>query len=111
MKKIKLKFVTLSGVNTLTGLIGVKKPKAVFFKTHWGIHTFGLRFPIDILILDNENKVVKIKENLKPFRLFLWNPKFNSVLELPEGTVKNDNISIGDQIINQIDRHYKTNSK
>lgn len=100
MKIIEIEYEVLAGLQTLTGLIGVKKPKAVFFKTRWGIHTFGLRFPIDVLILNSEFKVVKIKKSLKPFRLFLWNPKYDSVLELPAGTIEKKNINIGNYIIN-----------
>ena len=80
------------------GLIGKKNPHAIFFKTRFGIHTFGMQFPIDVLILDSKNNVVKCKENFKPNRLFLWNPKYNGVLELPEGTIKTKKIKINDKI-------------
>ena len=63
-------------------------------KTHFGIHTFGLKFPIDILILNNNNKVVSIKENLKPNKIFLWNPIYEKVVELPRGTIEKKAIKI-----------------
>lgn len=72
----------------ITGLIGKKKPFALMIKTHFGIHTFGLKFPIDVLILNNKDEVVSIKENLKPNSIFLWNPKYEKVIELPNGTIK-----------------------
>ena len=78
------------------GLIGKKNPQAIFFKTRWGIHTFGVRFPIDIVILDMTNTVQKIKHSLKPNRIFLWNPKFYNVIELPEGTIEKEHIKIGE---------------
>jgi len=78
----------------IQGLIGKDKPLALMLKTHFGIHTFGLKFPIDVLILDKENKVVAIKRNLKPNRIFLWNPIFNIVLELPSGTIERNTIKI-----------------
>ena len=72
----------------IQGLIGKKKPQSLMLKTRFGIHTFGLKFPIDVLILNNENKVASIKKNLKPNRIFLWNPMHDKVLELPSGTIQ-----------------------
>ncbi len=72
----------------IQGLIGKDKPQTIMIKTHFGIHTFGLKFPIDVLILSNENKVVSMKENLKPNRIFLWNPMYEKVIELPSGTIE-----------------------
>jgi uncharacterized protein len=79
----------------IQGLIGKDKPFALMIKTHFGIHTFGLKFPIDVLILNNQNKVVSMKENLEPNRIFLWNPKYEKVIELPQGTVKKKRLKIG----------------
>jgi len=76
------------------GLIGKDKSYALMIKTRFGIHTFGLKFPIDVLILNNENKVVSIKENLKPNRIFLWNPMHKKVIELPSGTIEKKRIKM-----------------
>jgi uncharacterized protein len=78
----------------IRGLIGKNKPQALLIKTHFGIHTFGVKFPIDVLILNNKNIVVSIKENLKPNRIFLWNPRYEKVIELPQGTIKKSRLKI-----------------
>ncbi len=83
------------------GLIGAKKIYPVFFTTRWGIHTFGVLFPIDVLILDNDNRVVKLTKNLPPNRLFFWNPKYERVVELPTGTIEEKQITVGDNIVLQ----------
>lgn len=70
------------------GLIGEKKAFPVFFKTRFGIHTFGMKFPIDVVILDKKMVVVSLKENLKPNRFLFWNPIYCGVLELPSGEAK-----------------------
>ncbi len=85
---IELKVNKLSGKDKIIGLLNAKKPYAIFFKTRFGIHTFGLKFAIDALILDKNNVVVKISENLKPNRIFLWHPKFDRVIELPAGEIE-----------------------
>lgn len=77
-----------------TGLIRKDQPQALFLKTRFGIHTFGLKFPIDIVILDRKNRIVKLKKGLRPNNIFLWNPLYDRVLELPEGTIEKKGIKI-----------------
>lgn len=80
------------------GLIGNKKAEPVMFFTRYGIHTLGLTFPVDIVVLDKNNVVVKLTENLKPNRFFLWPFKYNKVLELPVGFIEKNGIRIGSEI-------------
>ena len=80
------------------GLICAKKARPLILNTRFGIHTFGLRFPIDILILDNNHKVAVVKESLPAFRIFMWKPVYNVVIELPAGTIKKTKTSLRDQI-------------
>lgn len=53
----------------------------IYFETRLGIHTFGMTKPIDVFILNKENEVIKIGRNIKPGRIFIWNPKYYKVLE------------------------------
>lgn len=80
----------------LLGLILKSNPRYMLFKTRLGIHTFGLNAPIDVVVLDKAGRVVKEKMSLNPYHFFFWNPKFNKVLELPEGTITKFKISKGD---------------
>jgi hypothetical protein len=80
------------------GLIGHKKAEPAMFLTRFGIHTLGLKFPIDVLVLDSEGKVVKLEGGLKPNRFFVWPIKFNKVVELPEGYIKKNKIHLGSNI-------------
>ena len=80
------------------GLIGAKKIYPVFFTTRWGIHTFGVLFPIDVLILNDENTVVALRSHLPPNRIFFWNPKYERVVELPAGTIQDKKIELGETI-------------
>jgi uncharacterized protein len=81
------------------GLLKHKTPVAMLLKTRYGIHTFGMRYPIDVLILDKQNHVVAIKEHLKPNRIFMWNFYFETVLELPRQTIEKTKTQIGDKIL------------
>ncbi len=97
MLKLKVKRLE-NPIEKAVGLIGRKKAYPVILETHFGIHTIGLRFPIDVLILDSQKRAAVLKESLSPNRIFLWNPRYRIVLELPEGTIKKHNIQKGTKI-------------
>lgn len=80
------------------GLLLQSNPRVLFFETRLGIHTFFMRDKIDVVILDNHNRVVDLKINLAPNRIFVWDPKFSLVLELPSGTIIKSKTEIGDII-------------
>ncbi len=63
-----------------------------------GVHTFAMRFPIDVLYLDQERVVIHIEESLKPWRMAAIRVLATSVLELPTGTISDSLTALGDQI-------------
>jgi uncharacterized membrane protein (UPF0127 family) len=79
------------GLKKVIGLLGKNKPEVVIFETRFGIHTFGLKFPIDLLILDNNGTVVLAK-SVKPNRIVIWNIKYKTVIELPSNTISRTKI-------------------
>ncbi len=80
------------------GLIFEKRQKSLVIHTRFGIHTHLMEKPIDILILDSNSKVVRVKEKLEPNKIFIWNPKFSTVIELPKSTVSKTKTKVGDLI-------------
>jgi uncharacterized membrane protein (UPF0127 family) len=63
-----------------------------------GVHTFAMRFPIDVLYLDGDKVVVYLQENLKPWRVAPVRLRATSVLELPGSTLSSTQTAIGDEI-------------
>ena len=63
-----------------------------------GIHTFWMRFSIDVLFLDRELKVVKVIHSLSPFRISIPVPQAKSVIEVPAGTAKTFSIETGTRL-------------
>lgn len=63
-----------------------------------GIHTFGMRFPIDAVYLDSNLQVVRLYHRIKPFRVAALMFKARSVLELPSGTLELTQTKVGDQL-------------
>ncbi|HVT95614.1 MAG TPA: DUF192 domain-containing protein [Bryobacteraceae bacterium] len=61
------------------------------------VHSFGMRFPIDVVYLDRNRKVRKVRENMVP-RRFSADLLAHSVLELPAGTIRRTHTQPGDQL-------------
>lgn len=94
--KINLKVkIAKSLYDKMFGMMLAGNKDGLILKTRFGIHTFFMKNPIDVLILDNQKKVRLIKK-IMPNRIFIWNPKFDTVIELPEGSIKKLNIEVGD---------------
>ena len=64
----------------------------------WAIHTFGMRFPIDVVFLDRHLRVRRIYHRLAPFRLTspVWGAR--SVLELASGSLAGTGTEVGDEL-------------
>ncbi len=60
------------------------------------IHTFFMKFNLDIIFLSKENKVLKIIENIPPWRMTL--PVFGAVKVLELNAGKSNKVSVGDQL-------------
>lgn len=52
------------------------------------IHTFFMRYPLDIVFLDKNFKVIKVLYNLSPWRMTWIYFKSFQVLEMKAGTLK-----------------------
>ena len=61
------------------------------------IHTFGMKFPIDVVFLNQGRKVLKIRKEMirRKLSACLW---ASSVLELPAGTLAATKTEKGDQL-------------
>jgi len=63
-----------------------------------GVHTFGMRFPIDVIYLDADKTVLHIENQLKPWRIAPVRRHAVSVLELPGNTIQSTGTALGDKI-------------
>jgi uncharacterized membrane protein (UPF0127 family) len=84
------------------GLLGrnsLDKGHALWLRPCKGIHTFGMRFPIDVMILDRDLRVLDSVSGLLPNRVTKIYLRASSVIELPEGTLANVPAVIGEQVV------------
>jgi uncharacterized membrane protein (UPF0127 family) len=90
--------------NFFTRLIGLLKRKhlgpeeALWLMPSKGIHTIGMKFPIDVVFLNRGHHVVGLMSGLLPYRISAVHLSGYSVLELPNGTIKKSCTEIGDQL-------------
>ena len=61
------------------------------------VHTFFMKFAIDLIYLDRKRRVRGIVRTLRPWRMSICLPA-HSVLELPPGTIDRTNTQKGDEL-------------
>jgi uncharacterized protein len=65
------------------------------------VHTFFMKFAIDLVYLDRKHRVRKVRHRMPPWRVSACLTA-HSILELPAGTVRSTGTQPGDQL--QIER-------
>ncbi len=88
----------------LTRLVGLLKrtnlgpEEALWLMPSKGIHTIGMKFPIDVLYVDKNYKVIRADPNMIPYRLGPFVSQSAYVVEMPVGTITNTATEAGDQL-------------
>ncbi|MEC8555644.1 MAG: DUF192 domain-containing protein [Planctomycetota bacterium] len=73
------RFVGLQFVTSMPGNTGV------LLRNCSSIHTFWMRFPIDVFFLDKDFRVVEVREAVRPWRVAI--PKVKAVSHIVEANV------------------------
>ena len=97
-ENLELAVTVFSRMRGLLGKKAMPYGSGLLIKPCKGVHTFGMKFPIDVMFLDRDNSVLAIRKELKPnimTRIFF---RAASVLELPAKTIDSTDTSIGDKI-------------
>lgn len=85
----------------MKGLLGRRElpvGEALWIKPCVSIHTFWMKFPIDVVFMNERNQVIVAIRNLQPNRITRLYPKAASVLELPAGMIEVTATEVGDDI-------------
>lgn len=93
--------VAETSVTRMFGLLpkrGLDAGEGLWIKPSSGVHTFGMRFTIDVIGLDKQRKVVKLWPELRPWRLTSVSLKVASVVELPAGQIAACGVEVGDVV-------------
>ncbi len=85
----------------LRGLLGhppLRPGEGLLLKGEQAVHTVGMGYPIDVLFLDRQGKILHLIPSMRPLRFSPFILRAAAVLELPAGTAIQTNTEIGDQI-------------
>ena len=80
----------------LLGREGLEPNEGMYIvPTQW-IHMFGMRFPVDVVFISAEGRVLHLHHSLQPnrFSRVVWNAE--GALELPAGTLRATDTVVGD---------------
>jgi uncharacterized protein len=95
-----------SVLSRLVGLLGRKSlepDSGVWIVPANAIHTIGMQFTFDLVLIDKDFKVVGLREMVRPFSIVPPNFRAESVIELPLHTIFRSRTAVGDQLV--IDRY------
>jgi uncharacterized protein len=81
----------------LLGRTGLPAGEGLWIVPCESVHTFGMKFPIDIVYLDRRRKVKKVRSGVPPWRLSAC-LSAHSVVELASGTIQMTQTRQGDKL-------------
>lgn len=87
-----------SRMRGLLGRKGLNTGEALWIKPCKGIHTIGMKFSIDAVFLDRNNRVIAVIPDLPPNRVSRIYRRAASVIELQAGILAVTPITIGETI-------------
>jgi uncharacterized membrane protein (UPF0127 family) len=91
-----------SSFRRMKGLLGRKGIAAgggLWIRPSSGVHTLFMSFPIDVVGLDKQYRVVHLWPVLRPWRITRVSLAVRTVLELPAGTISATGLKIGECLI------------
>jgi uncharacterized membrane protein (UPF0127 family) len=83
---------------------GIERGEGLWIYPTQAIHTFWMRFPIDVVFLDRRCRVKRVYHQIVPFRLtrIVWGAQ--SALELPAGVLSESQTDTGDELLFAVTR-------
>jgi uncharacterized membrane protein (UPF0127 family) len=86
----------------LKGLIGrlrLKYDEGLWIVPSSGVHTIGVLYPLDLIYLDENYRVIHFVEFFRTFRIAPLRAQAASVLQLPIHTIYSSQTQLGDQLL------------
>ena len=82
----------------LLGRRGLPEGRGLWIRPCKSVHTFFMRFTIDVVYLTKDGQVCKVCPKVRPFRFSSGGRKAYSVLEAPGGSLERWGITVGDTL-------------
>lgn len=93
--------ITQTARERLRGLLGrdqLAPGEALLLERCGSVHTFGMRFAIDVVFLDRHRRVVAIHREV-PRRRMLFNLRATQTLEMPASGARQHGLAVGDPLV------------
>jgi uncharacterized membrane protein (UPF0127 family) len=87
----------LARMRGLLGKRGLGSAEGLLIRPAPSIHTFFMRFPIDVVFLSRQGEVLKVAERVPPWRARSCRHSY-AVLELAAGEAERRGIAVGDRL-------------
>lgn len=97
--KVKVADSILGRLIGLLGRRSLQPDSGVWIVPANAVHTIGMLFSFDLVLIDKDFKVVGLRELVRPFRVTWPERHAESVLELPAHTIFRSRTQIGDQLL------------
>jgi uncharacterized membrane protein (UPF0127 family) len=81
----------------LLGRDGLASGEGLWIVPCESVHTFFMRFPVDLVYLDRKNKIRKVRSAVGPWRVSAC-LSAHSVIELPAGTILKTETAVGNTL-------------
>lgn len=81
----------------LLGRKGLSPGEGLWIVPCESVHTFGMQFAIDLVYLDRQHRIRKVRSDVPPWRISAC-LSANSVIELPSGTILGTQSRPGDKL-------------
>lgn len=86
-REVRIASTVISRFVGLLDRAGLATDEGLLLAPGGTVHTFGMRFPIDLVFLDAELRVNAFCRRVQPWRICLAPPRTSFVLELPAGRI------------------------
>jgi uncharacterized protein len=100
---------TFARLRGLIGRLRLRSDEGLWVVPSRGVHTIGVFFPIDLVYLDEERRVIHIEESFPAFRVAPWRNQAASVLQLAPHAIYASHTQLGDQLVicvaDEMDKH------
>ena len=85
----------------MVGLLGDPQPErgqGLLIERAQSIHTWFMRYPIDVVFVDRRCRVTRTAEHLRPWRTVLWARGARDCIELRTGSIAASQTTPGDEL-------------
>jgi uncharacterized membrane protein (UPF0127 family) len=94
-RHLETAFDSASRKRGLLGRTHLEPESALIIAPCWSVHTFFMRFTIDVIFVARQGGIVALRPRVRPWRLAAgWGAY--ATIELPEGTIERAGVRAGD---------------